>query len=334
MGEDIPMFRAAFVLLAVMAVAGLSYSLISGEKVDWGWEDGKGSASAAKAVAPGKGGDDGAKGVMPTGRAAQCRVVQRPIPLNGPVSESSGLAVSGRNDGVLWTHNDSGEPVLFAINTAGALVGQVRVTGAEVEDWEDIASGPCAAGRCLYVADTGDNRGERDFVTVYRVPEPAPGDAQTEPAEALRARYPDEAQDAEALLVTPDGQIYVMTKGENGPVALYRFPQGAGAGGLAILERVRTVTEDKVERDGRITGGAVSPDGRWAAVRTLRALSFQPLEDFVSGRTESLRTVDLTSLAEPQGEAVTFGNNGDVVLTSEAGSAMGPALLSRLRCEL
>jgi hypothetical protein len=118
--------------------------------------------------------------------------------------EASGVAASRRTPGVLWAHNDSGEPLVFALNEQGAVTGRVRVTGARVEDWEDIAVGPCAQGSCLYIADVGDNSGNRDHVTVYRVPEPSPQDSSTAPAEVFRARYAGGAYDAEALFVTPE----------------------------------------------------------------------------------------------------------------------------------
>lgn len=324
MGEDFPMFRAGLVLLAVIAVAGLSYSVVSGE-TPWWRESG-----APVVVAHARDGSGGARGTA----APECRIVGRPQPIRADVPESSGVARSGRTQGVYWTHNDSGEPQIFAVGVDGADRGRVRVSGAQVDDWEDIASAPCEGGHCLYIADIGDNGGKRDSITVYRVPEPAPGEAETRVAEALHARYPDGAQDAEALLVTPAGQVYVVTKGENGPVALYRFPKATEPGRAVTLERVHRFTEEKVDRDARVTGGAVSPDGRWAAVRTVNALSLEPLEDFLAGRSGMLHHVDLSALGEPQGEGVAFDGDGGVVLTSEAGSVLGPSILTRLKCSL
>ncbi|HEU0054599.1 MAG TPA: hypothetical protein VFQ39_15535, partial [Longimicrobium sp.] len=150
-----------------------------------------------------------------------CRVEGEKRPLDG-VHESSGAAVSRRSAGVFWTHNDSGQPVLHAMDAEGREVGKVRVAGAELVDWEDLASGPCpGGGDCLYVADIGDNGAKRADVVIYRVPEPAPGDAETRPAEALRLRYPDGPQDAEAFFVLPDGSLNIVSKGETGPIALY-----------------------------------------------------------------------------------------------------------------
>jgi hypothetical protein len=152
-----------------------------------------------------------------------CRPAGDIVRLNG-LSEASGVAASPAYAGVLWAHNDSGEPRIFALNEQGALTGRVRVTGAKVEDWEDIALGPCPQGSCIYIADVGDNRGNRDHVTVYRVPEPSPHQSTTAPTEVFRARYADGAHDAESLFVTPKSEVFIITKGDPGPIALYRFP--------------------------------------------------------------------------------------------------------------
>ena len=87
--------------------------------------------------------------------------------------EGSGLAASRRTPGRFWSHNDSGDPVLFALDNDGRVVGRVRMSGAAVEDWEAIAVGACPSGSCIYVADIGDNDAERNQITVYRIPEPS-----------------------------------------------------------------------------------------------------------------------------------------------------------------
>src|SRR5688572_29498225 len=91
--------------------------------------------------------------------AGGCRIVQPSRSLPNGLPESSGLALSARHEGVLWTHNDSGDrPEVFAVDAAGGFRGISAITGARNEDWEDIAVGPCpGGGSCLYVADTGDN---------------------------------------------------------------------------------------------------------------------------------------------------------------------------------
>lgn len=157
--------------------------------------------------------------------------------------ESSGLAASRRYPGVLWSHNDSGhDPVVFAIDTTGQLLGRVRVSGARNVDWEDMELAPCAAtgddggggqrsGKdCLYIADTGDNRLRRDDAAIYRVPEPAPGDTVTAPAERFPVRFPDGPRDVEALYILPGGTVHLVSKGRGHPIAIYRYPPPLRAG--------------------------------------------------------------------------------------------------------
>jgi hypothetical protein len=255
-----------------------------------------------------------------------------PRPLGDEIHESSGVAVSRTHAGLFWTHNDSGDPLLYAVDAQGRTAGRVRVSGASVEDWEDIALAPCpAGGDCLYVADIGDNDAERAFVTVYRVPEPAPGAAESAPAAAVRLRYPDGAHDAEAMFVL-NGAIHVVTKGESGPIALYRAP--ATVAGEATLERIRTLSPGRVERPERITGADASADGRWVVLRTLREAMIHPAAELIGSGAASPRRVDLGELDEKQGEGIGFTPGGSLVLTSEGGRKKDPATVARLSCTL
>jgi hypothetical protein len=273
-----------------------------------------------------------ARDPAPAAAAAVCTPAGAPQPIEADVRESSGVAVSRAHPGIFWTHNDSGEPVLYAVDGRGRSVGRVRVAGAAVEDWEDVALAPCpAGGDCLFVADIGDNAARRPHVTVYRIPEPAPGAAASAPATALRLRYPDGAQDAEAMFVL-DGAVHVVTKGESGPIALYRAP--AGAGGEATLERIRELSPDRVGRPERITGAAARADGRWVVLRTLREAAFYPAGELAGGGAAAPRRVDLRELDEAQGEGIGFGPDGEVLVTSEGGGKNRRATFARLSCTL
>ncbi|HEY0018650.1 MAG TPA: hypothetical protein VGC13_20245 [Longimicrobium sp.] len=263
---------------------------------------------------------------------AVCAPDGAPRPLDAEIHESSGVAVSRAHAGIFWTHNDSGDPLLYAVDAQGRTAGRVRVAGASVEDWEDVALAPCpASGDCLYVADIGDNDAERASITVYRIPEPAPGASQSAPATAIRLRYPDGAHDAEALFVL-NGAIHVVTKGESGPVVLYRAPADAGA--EATLQRVRALSADKVDRQERITAADASPDGRWIVLRTLHEAAFYPAAALAESGPLSPRRVDLHGLDEKQGEGIGFGPDGSVYLTSEGGKKNARATFARLSCTL
>lgn len=248
--------------------------------------------------------------------------------------EASGVAASRRTPGVYWAHNDSGDPVIFALDEQGAIKGRVRVTGARVEDWEDVAVGRCASGWCLYIADIGDNSGKRGHVTVYRVPEPAPGDEATAQVDVFDVTYPDGAADAEALFVTGES-VFIVTKGDPGPVALYRL-RGLDAGRKVRLERVGEplATRDVAAKD-RPTAADASQDGRWVGVRTTDYVSFYRTEDLTAGRWREAVRADLTALGERRGEGLTFTAGGDLVLVGEAGGLLrGSGTFARVACDL
>ena len=145
--------------------------------------------------------------------APECRPAGGLAKLEG-LPEASGLAISRRSHGRLWAHNDSGEPVIFAVSASGAISARLRLSGAKVEDWEAMAVGTCPGGSCVYIADIGDNDASRKRITVYRLAEPADGETSLQVKDAFHATYPDGAHDAETLLVSSDGSLYVVTKGE------------------------------------------------------------------------------------------------------------------------
>jgi len=250
--------------------------------------------------------------------------------------EASGVAASRRTPGVFWAHNDSANPILFALDERGSVTRRVKVTGANVDDWEDIAVGACPHSSCVYIADIGDNNKNRDHITVYRAPEPSAQDAATEPAEVFEAVYPDGAHDAEALFVTSDADVYIITKGDPGPVALYRFPRPLAPGKRLQLERVGTPMIDakKVDAKDRPTAADASPDGRWVAVRTTHHVLFYRTADLIAGRSREAFRTDVSGLKEPRGEGITFAANGTVVLVGEGGGLSAPGTFARLTCTL
>lgn len=258
-----------------------------------------------------------------------------------PLVESSGVAVSHRHPGVLWSHNDSDDgPYLYALTLRGELLATYRINGAASVDWEDLALGPCPAGRwrdrsCLYVADTGDNLERRPYVVVYVVPEPAPlqgrvGAARaTEPALSLRVRFRDGPHDVEALAVDPAGTAHLVTKGRNGPILRYVIPSDSFALGSATLAPVDTLPIAPRTLLGRwATGAAVSPSGRRVVVRTHTDLYFFRPE---GGRWVLDGPPCRVAGLEPQGEAVDFRDEEEVVLTSERGWAL-EGVIHLVRC--
>ncbi len=257
------------------------------------------------------------------------------------VDESSGVAASRRSPGVLWTHNDSGDgPYLYATDTTGAARGTFTVTGTRNVDWEDIALGPCGSGMCVYIADTGDNRERRRSVVLYRVTEPDVSGSQplrarpTAPAQAVTLRYPDAPHDVEAMWVASSQDVHLVTKGLSGPVRHYRVPAAAWASsGPVTAELLEQLPIRVKSRADRVTGAALSPDGRTVALRTYAAVYF--FHPASSGRLDLPAdpiACDVRHLGV-QGEGVSWLDDSRLVLTSErATRPAGP--IAVVRCAL
>ena len=135
--------------------------------------------------------------------------------------ESSGVAVSVRNPGLFWTHNDSGhDAILYGVRPADGLVAEIRLDGAPARDWEDISMGPCIrdpSKPCVYVGDIGNNRVRRTRFALLVIDEPRFDDAGALPAETawdqLEMVYEEGARNAEALALSRAGDLVVVAKG-------------------------------------------------------------------------------------------------------------------------
>ena len=84
------------------------------------------------------------------------------------INETSGLEIYNNN---FITHNDSGgEPSLYVFNEKGEIIETIELnknSSQQIEnnDWEDITND----NEYLFVADTGNNFGNRDNLNIIRV---------------------------------------------------------------------------------------------------------------------------------------------------------------------
>ena len=152
--------------------------------------------------------------------------------LPNAVSETSGLLMY---NGLLWTHNDSGnDPLLFGLDPAdGSVQKTVRILYASMNDWEDMA----ADDTHLYIGDFGNNNGNRTDLRIYKIPlDELSNDSAT--AETITFSYEDQTDfsskpqnnnyDAEALIAMGDS-LYIFSKNwVNLRTKLYVLPKNAG----------------------------------------------------------------------------------------------------------
>lgn len=217
------------------------------------------------------------------------------------IVESSGLAST--EVGLVTTNDSGNDGEVFTLDPQSCATVGVTVWTDSPVDVESLAPAEDdeTGGAQVWVADIGDNLRQRDSVTLARVPV-GPGD-RTVDAIRYRARYPDEAHDAETLMRNPrTDELVVVTK------------QALGGRAYAVPEprADRTVTMREIA-DGLIgvaTGGDFFADGRHVVVRNYAEAAVYTYPDF-----EQVGRFDLPSQAQGEGIAVT--PDGDLLLSSE-----------------
>jgi len=134
--------------------------------------------------------------------------------LSPRLTESSGLEYMDNN---LVTHNDSGDtPTIYFIDKNGKEQKSFTYKNMTAIDWEDITKDE----EFLYIADIGNNYGNRKDLTIYKI---ALQDLEDEnaPVQPLHINYPDQKSfergdqdhpyDAESIVAIGD-YLYVFSK--------------------------------------------------------------------------------------------------------------------------
>ena len=270
------------------------------------------------------------------------------------LGEASGIARDPRRDDLFWLHNDGGkETLLFGVDATGVVLTTARVSGLTNSDMEDVAIGRCGSDWCVYLGDIGDNRARRSSIRVHRIPLPALPDPDVDAAElngrvdqelsgigTWELEYPDGPRDAEALVIDDArGQLSVISKGrEAAGVVLYsidlaEFEQGDDS--IRTLSRIgRLAIPVGKSISQLVTAADLSPDGKLLAVRSYASLHLLPWSGASLQDTTLVPYSAFLLLAfEPQGEAVTWGSDGEVLYLASEGRSGRPPQLSRIRCQ-
>jgi hypothetical protein len=215
--------------------------------------------------------------------------------VDAAIDESSGLVDLGS---LMVTTNDSGgDPLVFVIDPkTGRTVARTTFTD-EVEDVEALAP---AGHDAVWVGDIGDNEEQRDSVQVYRAP--VGRSDQDVDAPSYELVYPDGAHDAESLVASSDGRLYVITKGLLGGT-VYAAPRRLDQDAPNRMRPVGSV-------DIWATDAAIFPDGRHVLVRGYDTAVIYTFPDF-----RAVASVDLPQ--QKQGEGVSIGESGRIRLSSE-----------------
>lgn len=225
--------------------------------------------------------------------------------------EISGVAASRINPGVLYIHNDSGNPnQVYLTNGNGDNIGTLTLTPVGNRDWEDIAvgPGPVAGVNYVYVGDIGDNDSKYSSVFVYRFPEPdltgktLPYVTDITSVDVIELKYPDGPRNAETLMVDPlTKDIYIASKENNlSQVFVAKYPQSTTS--------TTTMTPVVQLYFNKATGGDISPDGTEILLRSNELIWYWKLSPGTSISQGLLTQPQVAPYAnnEPQGEGICF----------------------------
>lgn len=251
---------------------------------------------------------------------------------NDELTEASDLALSTKNPGVIWSHNDSGGKArIFALSTSGRDLGSYHLEGANLEDWEDMAigPGPVAGKSYLYLGDIGANNKERKHISVYRVEEPKVAlDQKVKKRKIGKVTrfefvYPDGiSRDAESLMIDAQtGDLYFVTKPRRGAPVVYRSKAPLDSKNRTKLEPVATLTSiGGPMMPTLVTSGDIARDGSMILLRTyVHAYLWprRPKESIDQTLTRPPCSVPLHS--ESQGESIAFAPDGKGYYTVSEG---------------
>ncbi|WP_231648342.1 hypothetical protein [Saccharothrix sp. NRRL B-16348] len=235
------------------------------------------------------------------------------------LEELSGLA----SDGTHWFAVNDSDDGRLKVQVLDRTCGIIRTisTPNNPFDAEDLALAPDGT---LWVADTGDNGKSRETVALHAV---SPDGS----ARLYRLTYPDGKHDAEALLLDGSGIPHIVTKETIGSALVYRPASGLSEGAPTPMEQVARVSISTTETVGGplqnsvvtrlVTGGAMSRDGRVAALRTYTDAYLFPVPDGDLAKALESDPVRVPLAGEPQGEAIAFDPDGTLLSASEFGSA-------------
>jgi hypothetical protein len=168
------------------------------------------------------------------------------------MSTPVGAAADTGND---WYWVTDGSPSstqsLVAVDKTGARAAKVAWQ-AKVQHVEALAW----SSGSLYVGDIGDPDSGRDTIQVLS---PLTTDGDSTSWKAWDLSYPDGPHDADAMAVSPKGNIYIITKGSS--PAVYRAPASLSRSGENRMTKV-------ADAPAGVTDAVFLPGGDTVAVRT------------------------------------------------------------------
>ncbi len=251
------------------------------------------------------------------------------VSLPSQLVETSGLVCLNQD---FISFNDSGgKPVLYRVDRNGFIRDQLKLAFKN-SDWEAITSD----GEFLYLADTGNNAGQKQSLFIYKVPLNWTGLKQPYRAERLEIILPADKKrqayqhdlDFEAL-VYQQGALWLISKSWNSQIpALYKVDPGLKRQKLGKARPfakpgflVTDAVFDPSQQQWWLVGYQDPRKSIWAH---LSNAGFQPQIARYDSQLQLLEVKDLPSKGQVEGVCI---DQDKQIWISEEGSKHSPALL-------
>lgn len=250
-----------------------------------------------------------------------CPVSQTGKVHNPHLIENSGMDFSRTHQDVIWSLNDSRHsPKIYALKSTGEGLGEFNIIGATNSDWEDIAVARCFHNPkldCIYAADIGNNKRNRDTLSIYVIEEPQEFKGQDlKPVQVLNIKSPN--KNFESLSYNErTSEFYLFSKikrsSSKWSPELYKFSPGE-------TELTRIVDLDfkspgglKVE-DAMITASDFDSVKEVFLIGTYGKAYEISLQD-IGSFWEKARVIDMPAMKKA--EAITYGPRHSIFTSSE-----------------
>ena len=198
------------------------------------------------------------------------------------LKEASALEVIPQFD-YIWTVEDSGNKKrLYAIDTLGSIVRNIKITNAKNMDWEDLTSD---SDGNIYIGDFGNNSKKRKSFTIYKV---SIDDLNKDEAEADKITFTipkdHKSKDFEAFFLW-NSDFYIFSK-EHKKFIVLKVPNRIGD------HKSEIVSEYNFEgKNNKITAADIRADGKEVLILNhdkLWRLKDYNDDNFFSGTIEAI----------------------------------------------
>jgi hypothetical protein len=242
--------------------------------------------------------------------------------VDGRLAEASGMVASKANPGLLWTHNDSGNPAeIFLIDTLAQIKMVCLLKGVENRDWEDIAigPGPDSTKTYLYIGDIGDNMAQYPVKRIYRLEEPvlSTGNAEITVFDSLRVKLEDGIRDSEAFTIDPLSKDLLLFSKREDSIHMYTIPFPYEGDTIEAAYRLTLPYHN-------INAVDVSADGQEVLMKDYNNIYYwrkngnEPLIDLLRTPAQGV-----SYQVEVQGESITFSRDRKGFFTLSESSPTG-----------